>query len=240
MILREWHLWELVILWCLGLSNFMCHTSKWKGEDGDENSCSFHSPSVGRRRNPYAARAKVTGLQVVRGGEKTEEGRSQDRTFQSMAGTQDTWSQQRPTAPPKALHRASGGRAISGEAGMLASICHDGLISGSRVHWRDLIRGGLSDLWCSRCYIWQAWSKPRVLPLLLRALCPCLPRGPPGVAVGWVTGHSAQWVLMEPGGGTVGSRVTLPGFKPDSHTYLTVWLCLRPLCLVWASSVQWK
>lgn len=29
---------------------------------------------------------------MVRGGERTEEGRSQDRTFQGMAGTQNTWS----------------------------------------------------------------------------------------------------------------------------------------------------
>lgn len=119
----------------------MCHMSKWKGEDGDEDSCSFHSPSVGRRSNPYAARAKVPGLQVGRGGERTEEGRRQDRTFQGMAGTQSTWPQRGPTAPPKALYRASAGRAISGEAGMLASVCHDGLISGPRVRWRDLIRG---------------------------------------------------------------------------------------------------
>lgn len=46
-----------------------------------------------------------------------------------------------PLPLPKALHCAPDMRAVSPEAGTLASVCHDALISGSHVRWRDLISG---------------------------------------------------------------------------------------------------
>lgn len=154
-----------------------------------------------------------------------------------MAGTQSTYTPQRAHCPSQGpLPRLQGGPSLE-KLACWPSVCHDGPTSGP-LSVGGPHKGGLSDLWGSRCCAWQARSSQR-LPLLPRALS--LPAwGPPGVAVGWVMGYSAQWVLMEPGGGTKGLEVTLPGFKPDSHTYLTVGLCLRPPCLVWSSSAIWK
>ena len=107
---------------------------------------------------------------------------------------------------------------------MLASVCHDGLINGPRIHWRDLIKGPVWPLGQQMLRL-AGLIKPRgaasspLGSLSLTAWGPS--RGGSQVGHGVLSPVGSD-LLMGLGGGTVGSRVTLPGFKPESHTYLTV------------------
>lgn len=152
------------------------------------------------------------------------------------------WQEPRTPGPkrgPLPLPRPSGGRAISGEAGMLASICHDGLISGSRVHWRDLIRGACLTFGAADVHL-AGLIKPRGA-----ASSPSgslsLPAWGPSRGGSWV-GHR----VLSPVGsdGARGRNCRL-----QSHT---AWIQTRFSHLlncvtmpetslsIWASSVQWK
>lgn len=106
-----------------------------------------------------------------------------DRTFQGMAGTQSTGPEAKPTALLGALYRACRGRAISGEAGMLASVCHDGLISKPPCPLAGP-QGGLSDPWGSRCRVWQARSSQRCASSPSGSVLACLGSSGGGSRVG--------------------------------------------------------
>lgn len=63
---------------------------------------------------------------------------------------------------------------------MLASVCHDGLISGSHVHWRDLISGARLTFGAAAAASGRAHQSPGALPPLPWALRPLLPMVPAG------------------------------------------------------------
>lgn len=134
----------------------MCHVGKWRGEDEDANVCFFSSPQRWEEKGiimQLEPRSLASRWSEEEKGQRKEGARTElSREWQEPRTPGPTRG---PLPLPRPIAVPPGGRAIAGEAGMLASVCHDGLISGSHVHWRDLIRGDPSDLWGSRCCVWQ-------------------------------------------------------------------------------------